>query len=88
MFGDQGITASVLVVLYAKYLGADQERLYCKLLISDLVTIHQKSGIGRLSAYCGAVSAGVGTGAGIVYLLDGGYDAIAHTIVNASRYHH
>jgi len=47
------------------------------------VTIHQKSGIGRLSAYCGAISAGVGAGAGIAYLLDGSYRAIAHTIVNA-----
>jgi L-cysteine desulfidase len=52
-------------------------------VLSDLVTIHQKSGIGRLSAYCGAISAGVGAGAGIAYLLDGTYEAIAHTIVNA-----
>ncbi len=63
--------------------GADREKLYRALLVSDLVTIHQKSGIGRLSAYCGAVSAGVGAGAGIAYLLDGSYEAIAHTIVNA-----
>ena len=53
------------------------------MLVSDLVTIHQKSGIGRLSAYCGAVSAGVGAGAGIAYLLDGSYRCISHTIVNA-----
>ena len=52
-------------------------------MVSDLITIHQKNGIGRLSAYCGAVSAGVGAGAGIAYLLDGTYEAIAHTIVNA-----
>ncbi len=81
--GNQGITASVPVVRYARHLGADQEKLYRALLVSDLVTIHQKSGIGRLSAYCGAVSAGVGAGAGIAYLLDGSYEAIAHTIVNA-----
>lgn len=81
--GNQGITASVPVVRYARYLGTDQEKLYRALLVSDLVTIHQKSGIGRLSAYCGAVSAGVGSGAGIAYLLDGSYEAIAHTIVNA-----
>ena len=81
--GNQGITASVPVVRYAARLGADREKLYRALLVSDLVTIHQKSGIGRLSAYCGAVSAGVGAGAGIAYLLDGGYEAIAHTIVNA-----
>lgn len=81
--GNQGITASVPVVRYAMHLGAEKETLYRALLISDLVTIHQKSGIGRLSAYCGAVSAGVGAGAGIAYLLDGSYDALAHTIVNA-----
>ncbi len=81
--GNQGITASVPVVRYARYLEVRQEKLYRALLVSDLVTIHQKSGIGRLSAYCGAVSAGVGAGAGIAYLLDGSYEAIAHTIVNA-----
>ncbi len=81
--GNQGITASVPVVRYARYLGVSQVKLYRALLVSDLVTIHQKSGIGRLSAYCGAVSAGVGAGAGIAYLLDGSYEAIAHTIVNA-----
>ena len=81
--GNQGITASVPVILYAMNLGVSREKLYRALLISDLVTIHQKSGIGRLSAYCGAVSAGVGAGVGIAYLLDGSYDAIAHTIVNA-----
>ena len=81
--GNQGITASVPVVQYAKHLNASQEQLYRALLVSDLVTVHQKSGIGRLSAYCGAVSAGVGAGAGIAYLLDGSYESIAHTIVNA-----
>ena len=81
--GNQGITASVPVVRYAMRLGVSREKLYRALLISDLVTIHQKSGIGRLSAYCGAVSAGVGAGAGIAYLLDGSLDAVAHTIVNA-----
>lgn len=81
--GNQGITASVPVIRYAMNLGVSREKLYRALLISDLVTIHPKSGIGRLSAYCGAVSAGVGAGAGIAYLLDGSYDAIAHTIVNA-----
>ena len=81
--GNQGITASVPVVRYARHLGATEERLYRALLVSDLVTIHQKSGIGRLSAYCGAVSAGVGAGAGIAYLLEGTYEAVAHTIVNA-----
>ena len=81
--GNQGITASVPVARYAQRLGAPREKLYRALLVSNLVTIEQKSGIGRLSAYCGAVSAGVGAGAGIAYLLDGGYEAIAHTVVNA-----
>lgn len=81
--GNQGITASVPVIRYAMHLGVSQEQMYRALLVSDLITIHQKSGIGRLSAYCGAVSAGVGAGAGIAYLLDGSYEAVAHTIVNA-----
>ena len=81
--GNQGITASVPVIRYAQHLGVSRDKLRRALLVSDLVTIHQKSGIGRLSAYCGAISAGVGAGAGIAYLLEGTYDAIAHTIVNA-----
>ena len=81
--GNQGITASVPVIRYAEHLGVGRDKLRRALLVSDLVTIHQKSGIGRLSAYCGAISAGVGAGAGIAYLLEGTYDAIAHTIVNA-----
>ncbi len=81
--GNQGITASVPVIRYAMKLGVPREKLYRALLVSNLVTIHQKSGIGRLSAYCGAVSAGSGAGTGIAYLLDGSYEAIAHTIVNA-----
>ena len=81
--GNQGITACLPVVVYAKHIGATREQLIRALLVSDLVTIHQKSGIGRLSAYCGAISAGVGAGAGICYLLGGGFSAVAHTVVNA-----
>lgn len=81
--GNQGITACLPVVRYAKHIGATKEQLYRALLVSDLVTIHQKTGIGRLSAYCGAISAGVGAGAGICYLLGGGFMAVSHTIVNA-----
>ena len=81
--GNQGITACLPVVVYARHIGATQEQLIRALLVSDLVTIHQKSGIGRLSAYCGAISAGVGAGAGICYLLGGGFSAVAHTVVNA-----
>ena len=81
--GNQGITASLPVIRYAKRLDATKEQLYRALAVSDLVTIHQKTGIGRLSAYCGAISAGVGAGAGICYLAGGGYTAVAHTVVNA-----
>ncbi len=81
--GNQGITASLPVIEYARHLGCGQEKLLRALLISNLVTLHQKTGIGRLSAYCGAVSAGAGAGAGIAYLLDGGYKTVIHTVVNA-----
>ena len=81
--GNQGITASVPVIVYARENGIEYERLLRALIVSDLVTVHQKSGIGCLSAYCGAISAGCGCGAGIAFLLGGGYSEIAHTIVNA-----
>ena len=81
--GNQGITASLPVIEYAAALGVDDEKLYRALLISNLTTIHEKSSIGRLSAYCGAVSAGAGAGAGIAYLMGGDLNAISHTVVNA-----
>ncbi len=81
--GNQGMTASLPVIEYAKELKVSEEELYRALVLSNLVTIHQKTGIGRLSAYCGAVSAGCGAGCGIAYLLGGDYATIAHTLVNA-----
>ena len=81
--GNQGITASVPVVVYARELSKSHEELLRAVLVSDLITIHQKTGIGCLSAYCGAISAGCGCGAGICYLQGGDYHAIAHTLVNA-----
>ena len=81
--GNQGITASVPVVIYARELGKSEEELLKAVALSDLVTIHQKAGIGRLSAYCGAISAGCGAGAGIAYLQGGDAHAVAHTVVNA-----
>ena len=81
--GNQGITASVPVIEYARSYHIDEERMYRALAVADLCTIHQKTFIGRLSAFCGAVSAGAGAGAGICYLLGGGYDQVKHTIVNA-----
>lgn len=81
--GNQGITTSVPVIVYARELNASEEQLYRALTLSNLTTIHQKTPIGRLSAYCGAVSAGVGAGAGIAYLSGGDYQDIIHTVVNA-----
>ena len=69
--GNQGMTASLPVIEYAKELKVSEEEMYRALVLSNLVTIHQKTGIGRLSAYCGAVSAGCGAGCGIAYLLGG-----------------
>ncbi|MDR1930238.1 MAG: L-serine ammonia-lyase, iron-sulfur-dependent, subunit alpha [Treponema sp.] len=81
--GNQGITASLPVIEYAGELGSSREELIRALLVSDLVTLHLKSGIGRLSAYCGVVSAGAGAGAGISYLKGGRFEEVSHTIVNA-----
>lgn len=81
--GNQGITASVPVAVYAEALGKTEEEMLRAVTVSDLVTVHQKTGIGRLSAYCGAISAGCGAGAGIAYLQGGRFHAIAHTVVNA-----
>lgn len=81
--GNQGITASVPVVVYAKELGKSEDEMLRAVLVSDLITTHLKTGIGCLSAYCGAISAGCGCGAGIAYLKGGKFKEIAHTIVNA-----
>ena len=81
--GNQGLTCSLPVLEYAAELDADEETTYRALVLSNLVAIHQKTGIGRLSAYCGAVSAGAAAGAGIAYLHGGDYEAVAHTVVNA-----
>lgn len=81
--GNQGMTASLPVIVYAKELRVSEEQLFRALVVSNLVTIHLKTGIGRLSAYCGATSAGCGAGAGIAYLYGGRYKEISHTIVNA-----
>ena len=81
--GNQGITASVPVAVYAEAMGKSREELLRAVTLSDLVTIHQKTGIGRLSAYCGAISAGCGAGAGVAYLQGGRFHAVAHTVVNA-----
>ena len=81
--GNQGITASVPVMVYGEELGVSHEKLLRALTLSNLTAIHQKTGIGRLSAYCGAVNAGAAAGAGIAYLCGGGYKEVIHTVVNA-----
>ena len=81
--GNQGITVSVPVIEYAKSLEVSQETCYRALALSNLIAIHEKTGIGRLSAYCGAVSAGCAAGCGIAYLHGADCKAISHTLVNA-----
>ena len=81
--GNQGMTCSLPVLEYAKERKATEEETYRALALSNLIAIHQKTGIGRLSAYCGAVSAGAAAGAGIAYLCGGGYKEVIHTVVNA-----
>ncbi len=81
--GNQGITVSVPVIVYAQHLKVSDEQKYRALLLSNLLAIHQKTGIGRLSAYCGAICAGAAAGAGIAYLHGGTYKEICHTVVNA-----
>ena len=81
--GNQGLTASVPVIIYGRELGVSESTIFRALAVSNLVTIHLKTGIGSLSAYCGATSAGAGAGAGVCYLYGGRFQEIAHTIVNA-----
>ena len=81
--GNQGITVSVPVIEYAKDLAVPKEKLYRALIVSNLIAVHEKTGSGRLSAYCGAVSAGCAAGCGIAYLQGGDYRAISHTLVNS-----
>lgn len=81
--GNQGMTTSLPVIVYADYFGKTHDELIRALLMSNLVTLHLKKGIGRLSAYCGAVSAGASAGAGIAYLLTEDLRTINHTLVNA-----
>ena len=81
--GNQGITASVPVIVYARGLHMPTDTLYRALCVSNLVTVHLKHGIGTLSAYCGVVSAGAGAACGVAFLLGGGEAEINHTLVNA-----
>lgn len=81
--GNQGMTASIPVIVYAREMKVGDDLLYRALCVSNLITLHIKRGIGTLSAYCGAVAAGAGAGCGVAYLHGGKYKEIAHTLVNA-----
>lgn len=80
--GNQGMTTSIPVIIYAREKNLTEEQLYRGLVFSNLITIHQKTGIGRLSAFCGAVSAGCASGATITYLEGGTLEQINKTIAN------
>lgn len=81
--GNQGMTCSLPLLEYAREYQSSEEQIYRALALSNLIAIHQKTGIGRLSAYCGAVTAGAAAGAGIAYLSGGNYKDVVHTVVNA-----
>lgn len=81
--GNQGMATSIPVIVYARGLNIEGEKLYRSLCVSNLITLHLKAGIGTLSAYCGAVSAGAGAGCGVCYLLGGNYEDISKTLSNA-----
>ena len=81
--GNQGITCSIPVIIYAQELNVAHEKLIRALVLSNLLTTHIKTGIGRLSAFCGAVAAGCASGAAISYLYGGNLKMISHTLVNS-----
>ena len=81
--GNQGITASVPVIVYAREAGISAERMYRALVLSNLLAVYQKTPIGRLSAYCGVINAGTAAACGIAYLKGGDFNVIAHTLVNS-----
>jgi L-cysteine desulfidase len=80
--GNQGMTASLPVIEFANEIGASREKIYRALAVSNLIAIHQKKYLGRLSAYCGVVSAACGSAAAITYLYGGGYQDVSRTITN------
>lgn len=80
--GNQGITVSLPVIVYAEEWEMSRDKLYRSLVVSNLIAVHQKYYIGSLSAYCGAVSAACGAGAGITYMYGGTYEQVSLTIIN------
>lgn len=81
--GNQGMTVCIPVLVYAKKLKSEEESILRALILANLTALYEKTGIGRLSAYCGAVSAGAAAAAGIAYLHGEDYDTVVHTIVHA-----
>ena len=80
--GNQGLATSLPVIIYARHLGVQEGWLFRALAVSNLLTIHQKEEIGRLSAFCGAVNAGCSAAAGVAYLLGYGLEGVSHTMEN------
>ena len=80
--GNQGLTVSLPVIAYANHLKSTQDQLYRALVLSNLIAIYQKSLLGKLSAYCGVVSAATGSGAGIAYLSKASFPVVEATITN------
>lgn len=80
--GNQGITVSVPVIVYAKEKNIEKEKLLRGLVVSNLIAVHQKKYIGSLSAYCGVVSAACGAACGICYMLGYPYEVVCETITN------
>lgn len=81
--GNQGITCTMPVVVYAEEMGVDKNTLYRALVLTNLISIHQKRYVGNLSAYCGAVSAGAAAACGIAYLNGADYEVIGKTLINS-----
>ena len=81
--GNQGMTCSLPVIEYGREMGKTEEEIFRALCVSNLVALNQKKYIGSLSAYCGAVCAAAGAGAGITYLCGGTLEQIENTVVNA-----
>ena len=81
--GNQGMTASVPLVEYCRMNEIPEDKLYRGLVVSNLLTVHQKTRIGRLSAFCGAVNAACAASAAIAYIDGTGMDGVAHTLVNS-----
>jgi len=81
--GNQGLTTSIPVILYAKHKYISEEKMYRALILSNLLTIYQKGFIGRLSAFCGAISAAISAGATLTYIEGGSLEQIKMTVINS-----